>query len=248
MRLVFCLSFFLCSFALAGEVKHPKKQNWAFDGIFGRFDMQSVQRGFKVYREVCATCHSLKRISFRNLTEIGFSEGEAKTIAAEYQIVDGPNDDGEMFERSGKIFDYIPGPYKNDNMAKAANGGALPPDLSLIIKARHDGANYVYSLLTGYEDAPANVTVGLGLHYNPYFSGGQIRMTPPLIKEGQVSYQDGTNPTVDQMARDIVNFLQWAAEPEMQKRKSMGLKVVIFLSLMTAIFYIAMKQIWRDIQ
>ena len=241
------LLLFFCTSAFANTAHHPKQQKWSFDGIFGKFDTASVQRGFKVYREVCSACHSVKRISFRNLTEIGFSAGEAKTIANEYQIHDGPNDEGEMFDRNGKIFDYIPGPYKNDNQAKAANGGAIPPDLSLIIKARHDGANYVYSLLTGYQKPPENIIINAGMYYNPYFSGGQIKMTPPLSSDGQVTYQDETVATVDQMSKDVVNFLQWAAEPEMQKRKSMGLKVMIFLILMTIIFYIAMKQIWRDI-
>ncbi len=246
MHFILLLLFF-CTSAFASTTHHPKQQKWSFDGIFGKFDTASVQRGFKVYREVCSACHSVKRISFRNLTEIGFSVGEAKTIANEYQIHDGPNDEGEMFDRNGKIFDYIPGPYKNDNQAKAANGGAIPPDLSLIIKARHDGANYVYSLLTGYQKPPENIIINAGMYYNPYFSGGQIKMTPPLSSDGQVTYQDETVATVDQMSKDVVNFLQWAAEPEMQKRKSMGLKVLLFLILMTAVFYIAMKQIWKDI-
>ena len=246
MHFILLLLFF-CTSAFASTAHHPKQQKWSFDGIFGKFDTASVQRGFKVYREVCSACHSVKRISFRNLTEIGFSVGEAKTIANQYQIHDGPNDEGEMFDRNGKIFDYIPGPYKNDNQAKAANGGAIPPDLSLIIKARHDGANYVYSLLTGYQKPPENIIINAGMYYNPYFSGGQIKMTPPLSSDGQVTYQDETVATVDQMSKDVVNFLQWAAEPEMQKRKSMGLKVLLFLILMTAVFYIAMKQIWKDI-
>lgn len=246
LKILFVL-FFVCFSVFASASEYPKQEKWSFDGVFGRFDFASIQRGFQVYKEVCSACHSVKRIAFRNLIDIGFSESEAKTIAAEYQITDGPNDDGEMFQRNGKLFDYLPGSYKNDNVAKAANGGAIPPDLSLIIKARHDGANYVYSLLTGYQNAPSDIMIGLGMHYNPYFAGMQIKMPPPLVADGQVSYQDGTQSTVDQMARDVVNFLQWTAEPEMEKRKSIGLKVVIFLVIMTAVFYIAMKQIWSDI-
>jgi len=214
------------------EPLHPKHVKWSFDGAFGSVDREAAQRGFKVYKEVCSACHSLKRVAFRNLMELGFSEAEIKSLAASYSIKDGPNAEGEMFERPGRVSDYFVGPYAN------------------IIKARENGANYVYSLLTGYEDPPQGFQLGENMHYNPYFSGGgsQFAMTPPLTSEGQVEYTDGTKPTVDQMAKDDVNFLQWVAEPEMENRKSLGVKILIFTSLFTAIMYFAYKRIWRDVK
>ncbi|MBN8544096.1 MAG: cytochrome c1 [Alphaproteobacteria bacterium] len=243
--LVFALLVPVASFA-AGDAKHPRQQNWAFDGVFGKPDKLSIQRGLQVYREVCSACHGIKRVAFRTLTDVGFSEAEVKTMAAEYTVTDGPNDDGEMFERPARASDKFPSPYPNEKAARAAQNGAYPLDLSLIIKARHDGANYVYSLLTGYKDAPADVQVGEGLHYNPYFAGGQIAMTAPL-KDDAVTYQDGTQATVDQMAHDVVNFLQWASEPEMESRKRMGIRVILFLTIMTGFFYVAKKRIWKDV-
>lgn len=243
--------FFSCGTVVASEdIKHPKHEHWSFDGAFGKFDRGSIQRGFKVYKEVCAACHSLKRVAFRNLIDVGFSPEEVKALAASYAIKDGPNEEGEYYERPGRPSDYFPSPYANDNAARAANNGALPPDLSLIIKARHEGANYVYSLLTGFEPAPEGFTVGENMHYNPYFAGGgkQLAMTPPITKDGQVEYPDGTKSTVDQMSRDVVHFLQWAAEPEMEARKSLGLKTVIFLVLFTVIFYFAYKRIWSRVK
>ncbi len=230
--------------------KEPKQVEWAFDGVFGSFDRESIQRGFKVYKEVCSACHTLKRVAFRNLADVGFSEAEIKSLAASYQIPDGPNDEGEMFERPGLPSDRFHGPYSNEKAARAANNGALPPDLSLIVKAREDGANYVYSLLTGYETPPADFALGENMHYNPYFSGGgnQFAMTAPLVKDGQVEYTDGTNPTVDQMARDVVNFLQWTAEPEMEARKALGMRVMIFTVIFTVLFFIAYKRIWRSVK
>jgi ubiquinol-cytochrome c reductase cytochrome c1 subunit len=230
----------------AGDVKHPRQVDWAFDGVFGKFDKPSVQRGLQVYREVCAACHGINRVAFRSLTEAGFSEAEVKTMAAEYTVMDGPNDDGEMFERPARPSDKFPSPYANEKAARAAQNGAYPPDLSLMVKARHDGANYTYSLLTGYKDAPADVTVPQGMHYNPYFAGGLIAMAAPL-KDDAVTYQDGTAATVDQMARDVTSFLQWAAEPEMEARKRMGIRVIIFLTIMTGFFYVAKKRIWKDV-
>lgn len=230
--------------------KHPEQMDWSFNGMTGKFDRQSIQRGFKVYKEVCSACHSVKRLAFRNLAEIGFGEGEIKSLAAEYSVKDGPNDDGEMFDRPANPSDYIPGPYANEKAARAANNGAYPPDLSLIIKSRHDGANYVHSLLTGYVEPPAGFNVGENMYYNPYFAAGgdQLAMTPPLTTEGQVEYSDGTKATVDQMARDVVNFLQWVAEPEMEESKSLGVKVLIFLFIFTTLFYIAMRRIWKKIK
>jgi ubiquinol-cytochrome c reductase cytochrome c1 subunit len=234
------------AFASGSDQKPAKHINWAFDGVFGSVDKQSAQRGFQVYKEVCAACHGLKRVAFRNLSEIGFSEAEIKALAAGYTVKDGPNDDGDMFDRPGLASDYFPSPYPNENAARAANNGAAPPDLSLIIKARANGANYVYSLLTGYEDAPADVHIGAGQHYNPYFPGGALAMPKP-ISDDQVTYEDGTKASVDQMSRDVVNFLQWAAEPEMQHRKQMGIKVLLFLAAFSVFAYIAKRNIWRKV-
>lgn len=229
----------------SGDQKAPKEMAWQFDGMLGTVDRASAQRGFQVYKEVCSSCHSLKRVAFRNLMEIGFSEGEVKTIAAGYSVTDGPNDEGEMFQRPGLPSDRFVPPFPNDKAARAANGGALPPDLSLIIKARPNGANYVYSLLTGYEEAPEHVEVLAGQYYNPYFPGGVLSMAPPLTN-GLVTFGDGTNASVEQMAKDVVNFLQWAAEPEMEQRKRMGIKVLVFLAIMSVLFYIAKKRIWNN--
>jgi len=233
------------AFASTGTLE-PKQESWAFDGVFGRFDKPSVQRGFQVYKEVCSACHSIKRVPFRTMTNIGFSEAEVKSLAASYSIKDGPNDVGEMFERPGRPSDRFPKVYPNDNAARAANNGGVPPDLSLIVKAREDGANYVYSILTGYHDAPEGVSVPQGAHYNPYMAGGIIKMAAPL-KDDSVTYQDDTKATLDQQAHDVVNFLQWAAEPEMEQRKRMGVHVMLFLGAMTCFFYLVKKRIWKDL-
>ncbi len=232
--------------ASSGEQKHPRQMEWSFDGMFGRVDKQSAQRGLQVYKEVCAACHSLNRVAFRTLTDIGFSEAEVKALAATYTITDGPGDDGEMFDRPGKASDKFVPPYPNEQAARAAQGGAYPPDLSLIIKARPDGANYLYSLLTGYAEAPADVHMNEGMYYNPYFPGNQIAMPQPMMAD-QVSYEDGTQASVDQMARDVVHFLQWAAEPEMEQRKRMGIKVLVYLGIFTVFAFIAKKRVWQKL-
>jgi ubiquinol-cytochrome c reductase cytochrome c1 subunit len=234
------------AFASSGT-EEPKQENWAFDGVFGKFDKPAIQRGMQIYKEVCSACHSLKRVPFRRLTDIGFSEAEVKSLAAGYSIQDGPNDDGEMFERPGRPSDHFPSPYANDKAARAMQNGALPPDLSLIVKAREDGPNYVYSLLTGYKDAPDGFEVPEGGHYNEYFPGHVIKMPPPLAND-QVTYQDGSSADLSQEAHDVVNFLQWAAEPEMEARKRMGIKVMLFLAVMTGFFYVAKKRIWSNIE
>lgn len=248
MQVKFIISIFILlisQFTLANETLPPKKMNWSFDGVFGSVDREAAQRGFQVYKEVCSVCHGLYNLSYRNLKDIGFSEDEIKEIAKGYTVKDGPNDEGEMFDRPALPADHFVQPYPNEQAARAANNGAYPPDLSLIIKARHDGANYLYSLLTGYTDAPADFKLMSGLSYNPYFANDQIAMPPPLTNE-QVTYIDGTPATVEQMSRDVAVFLQWAAEPEMEHRKSMGLKVMMFLVVFTILFYIAKNRIWSD--
>lgn len=232
------------------DVTPAKKIDWPFDGVRGKFDKTSIQRGFKVYKEVCSACHSVNYLTFRNLSAIGYSEDQIKSIASEYSIKDGPNEEGEMYTRPGKPSDHIPGPYPNENAARAANNGAYPPDLSLIVKARKDGANYVYSLLTGYEKEPTDFQLGANMYYNPYFAGGgrQLVMPPPLVKDGQVNFDDGTEATVDQMAYDVVNFLQWVAEPEMEERKSLGIRAIIFVTILTVLFYILKRRIWKKVR
>lgn len=227
---------------------HPKKMKWEFDGIFGRFDRASIQRGYKVYREVCSACHAMKQLSFRNLNQIGFNENEIKQIASEYLVSDGPNDEGEMFERAGLPSDKFVSPYVNEQSARSANGGAYPPDLSLIIKARHDGANYVYSLLTGYKDAPDGFNLASGKNYNQYFEGRQISMPSPIIEDQQVEYRDGTYSSKEQMIIDVVNFLHFSAEPEMENRKKMGVRTMIFLAILLVILVMAKRAIWQKVK
>ena len=227
-----------------------KHVNWPFDGVFGSVDRASAQRGFQVYKEVCSACHSMRLLSYRNLSEIGFSEAEIKVIAADYMVEDGPDDAGDMFERPARPSDRFYQPFPNANAARASNNGAFPADLSLLVKARTNGADYLYSLLTGYEsedEIPADVKMGVGMHYNPYFPGKQIAMPPPMYG-GEVEYMDGTVATVDQMSRDMVNFLQWAAEPEMEQRKAMGVKVILFMLVFTVFFYLAKKRIWARLK
>ena len=232
--------------AVAHEDKeHPKQIAWSFDGPFGTVDKQSVQRGYKVYKEVCASCHSMDKIAFRNLSEIGFSDKEIKAIAAEYSYTV-IGDDGEPTDRPGVPSDKFKAPFANKQAAAAANGGAYPPDLSLITKAREDGPNYVYSLLTGYKQAPEGFDLA-GKYYNPYFPGKRLSMAQPL-QDGQVDYEDGTKNSLEQQAKDVVSFLQWAAEPEMEVRKRMGVKVIAFLAFFTVFFYFAKVRVWAKVK
>jgi ubiquinol-cytochrome c reductase cytochrome c1 subunit len=219
---------------------------WPFDGLLGVVDRQSAQRGFQVYKEVCSACHALSHLSYRNLKNIGFSPEEIKAIAQNYQVEDGPNDQGEMFKRPALPSDLFARPFANEQAARYSNNGAYPVDLSMVIKAREDGANYVYSILTGYMDVPSDFHLTSDLNYNPYFPGRQIAMPSPL-SEGLVQYMDGTHASVDQMASDVVIFLQWAAEPEMENRKSIGLKVMIFLVIFTIVSYVAKNRIWSKL-
>jgi len=238
--------FSLPVWAAGGDVT-LKHEEWSFAGPLGSFDKASMQRGFQVYREVCAGCHSLNYIAFRNLAELGYNEAEVKAIAAEYDIEDGPNDEGEMFIRSGVPADRFPAPYANENAARAGNNGAYPPDLSLIFKARPNGADYLYSLLTSYADAPSDVKVPEGMYYNAAYSGHLIAMPQPLYGD-DVTYANGADQSVEAIAKDLVHFLAWTAEPEMEERKRTGVAVIIFLVLLTGLSYGAMRFIWSDVK
>ncbi len=232
--------------AMASEGGHIKRLDWPQDGIFGTYDRASLQRGLQVYQQVCASCHGLKRVAFRTLTDLGFTMDQVKKIAAEYEFEDGPDEEGEMFTRPGAPYDYFPSPFPNEKAAAAANGGAVPPDLSLIVKARRGREDYVYSILTGYEEAPDGFTVPEGGHYNSAFPGNVIAMPPPL-SEDAVEYADGTPATVEQMAKDVVNFLSWAAEPKMEERKRIGLRVVIFLVILIGLLYGIYRRVWARV-
>ena len=231
--------------AQAAEHAALPEQSWSFEGPFGTFDRAALQRGYKVYRNVCAGCHAMKLVSFRNLEDLGYDESQIKAIAAEYTYTDGPNDDGEMFERPGLPSDRFKSPFANDNAAKANNGGALPPDLSLIIKARHDGPNYLYGLLTGYEAPPEGFKLLDGQNYNKVMPGHVIAMPPPLANDAVV-YEDGSPQTVEQYSKDVTQFLTWASEPSMEDRKRMGISVLIFLTVFAAILYGIKKKIWAN--
>jgi ubiquinol-cytochrome c reductase cytochrome c1 subunit len=234
----------LSGVAQAAEGGEPLPEvNWSWSGIFGTFDKASLQRGFQVYSDVCSGCHALKQLSYRNLSGIGFSEDQIKQIAAAASITDGPNDDGEMFERPGLPSDKFKHPFANDQAARAANNGALPPDLSLIVKARAGGADYIHGILTGYGEAPADMKMAEGMNYNKYFPGHQIAMPQPL-QDGAVTYADGTEATLDQEARDIVTFLAWAAEPETEHRKETGVATILFLVILAAMLFATKKKIW----
>lgn len=230
----------------AGSAVELRSVSWKHGGLFGTYDRAAAQRGLQVYREVCAGCHALGLVAFRTLADLGFSEEEIKAIAAESDFVDGPDGEGEMFERPGKPFDKFPSPFPNENAARASNGGAYPLDLSLITKARADGDNYTYSLMVGYVDPPADFELSDGMNYNAYFAGHQIAMPSPLSEDG-VEYADGTPATVDQMAKDVTVFLAWAAEPKLEQRKSMGMKVILFLLILAGLFYAVKRKIWSDL-
>ncbi|MEM7022266.1 MAG: cytochrome c1 [Pseudomonadota bacterium] len=230
----------------AAEQVTPIQRSWTHDGLFGTFDRSAAQRGFQVYREVCAGCHGLEYVAFRNLQQLGFTEDEVGALASEYLIVDGPNDEGEMFEREGRPADRFPPPYENDEMGRFLNGGALPPDLSLITKARADGTNYLFSLLMGYEEPPPGEEGLEGLYYNAYFPNHWIAMPPPLFDDA-VEYADGSSASMEQMSSDLAVFLTWAAEPTLEERKQMGLKVMLFLIILTALLYATKRKIWADV-
>jgi ubiquinol-cytochrome c reductase cytochrome c1 subunit len=234
--------------AFAQEAAMPPlpSERWSFDGPFGTFDRAALQRGFEIYQEVCSNCHSLNLLAYRDLAALGYSEDQIKTVASAKQVTDGPNDQGEMFQRPARASDHFVPPFPNDQANRAAHNGALPPDLSLIIKAREGGANYVYGILTGYRDAPPNDKVPDGMYYELYFPGHHIAMPPPLSDDA-VNYGDGTKASLQQEAHDIVTFLTWAAEPRMEERKRTGAKVVIFLLVATGVLYAAKRRIWAAV-
>lgn len=256
----------------SGGAKHPREIEFSFDGPFGKYDQAQLQRGYKVYREVCSACHAMSLLSFRNLGDKGGpfydpkyktanDNAVVKTIAADYQIPDTDSETGDPIQRPGTPADRFPSPFPNEAAARASNGGALPPDLSLIAKARHGGPAYVYSILTGFVTPPAGLNVPAGRYYNPYMAGdvssawtgdphhvppgGFIAMPPPLVA-GKVTFDDGTPSTLDQEAKDVAAFLMWAAEPKMEDRKQMGFAVLIYLILFAGLLYASYRRVWRN--
>ena len=220
--------------------------NWSFSGIFGTFDRASLQRGYQVYSEVCAGCHSMQHLSYRNLSEKGgpeFSEKEAKAIAAQFEVTDGPNSEGEMFLRPGRLSDNFVSPYPNVEASTAANGGAYPPDMSVLVKARAGGANYIYSLLLGYEETPEGFELDDGVYYNKYMPGNKIKMSEPIY-DGIVEYSDGTQTTQEQIVKDVTTFLVWASEPHLESQHKMGFKVIIYLIILIVLVYMSKQRVW----
>ncbi len=257
----------------AGEQATPPRQKWSFAGMFGHYDNNQLQRGFQVYQNVCSACHTMTKLSFRNLAEKGgpeFKPEQVRELASKWpiQVKDGPNDKGEMFERPARLADRFPSPFPNVETAKAANGGAYPPDFSVLAKARtyrvgfpgfvidalpgftyqEAGVDYIYALLAlGYVDPPADVKVEEGLHYNKYMPGGKIAMMKPLA-DGQVEYTDGSPMTVDQYARDVTAFMMWAAEPHLEQRKQLGFRVMVFLIVFAGLLYYTKKKVWAGVK
>lgn len=247
----------------------PKQEDWSFAGPFGTYDKGQLQRGLKVYKEVCSTCHSMSLVSFRTLGGeggLGYTDEQVKAFAAEYTVQDGPNDDGEMFERPGIPSDHFPSPFPNTQAAAAANGGAAPPDFSLLAKARgvergfptflidiftqyaQGGPDYIHSLLTGYnQEPPAGMEIPEGTYYNPYFIAGKSLKMPPPLSDGQVEYTDGTPTTIDQYSRDVSAFMMWAAEPHLEDRKKTGFRVIVFLVLFGALVYLTKRSVWASV-
>ncbi|MFB2552103.1 cytochrome c1 [Ensifer soli] len=243
-------------------IHHPKHVDWSFAGPFGKYDKGQLQRGLKVYTEVCAACHSMNLVPFRTLEALGYSEAQVKTFAANYEVQDGPNADGEMFTRKAVPSDHFPSPFANHEAAAAANNGAAPPDMSLLAKARgitrgfpqfvfdiftqyqEGGPDYIYSLLTGYQDPPEGVQVAEGTHYNPYFANAAALAMAPPLGDDQVTYDDGAPQTLDQYAKDVSAFLMWAAEPHLEERKRTGFMVMVFLVIFTILLYLTKKSIY----
>ena len=252
-NIIFTLVFFLFfGFNSMAAEKTAKllSPEWSFKGFFGKFDRASLQRGYQVYNEVCAACHSMKYLSYRNLSEPGgpeFSVSQAKAIASNFEVIDGPNSEGEMFTRPAKLSDKFVMPYENVQAATVANGGAYPPDMSVLVKARKGGADYIYSLLLGYDDPPAGMELDEGVYYNKYMYGNKIKMSSPL-SDGLIEYSDGTEPTTEQMAKDVVTFLMWSAEPHLETRHKTGFRVIVYLIILTILVYLSMKKIWSRVE
>ena len=247
-RIILIIFISIFSFSAHSEEKNTDyvKTNWSFKGIFGTFDRASLQRGYQVYQEVCSGCHSVQHLSYRNLSEKGgpeFSVEETKAIAAQFEVEDGPNSDGEMFMRLGRLSDKFVKPYPNVEASTAANGGAYPPDMSVLVKARKGGPDYIYSLLLGYEEPPAGFEVDEGVYYNKYMSGNKIKMATPL-SDGLVEYSDGTQATTAQMAKDVTTFLVWVSEPHLESQHRMGFKAIIYLIILLTLVYMSKQKVW----
>ena len=247
---LFLSLLFLVQNTFAEDKVKLLKVDWSFKGYLGKFDRASLQRGYQVYTEVCASCHSMSYLSYRNLSEKGgpeFSIEQAKAIAANFEVTDGPNDDGDMFTRPARLADKFVNPYRNVKEAMSLNGGAYPPDMSVLVKARSGGANYIYSLLLGYEDPPNGMTLDDGVYYNKYMYGKMIKMAKPL-SDGLLEYNDGTEATEEQMSKDVVTFLAWAAEPHLEARHKIGFKAIMYLIILTLLVYLSMKRLWSRIE
>ena len=250
LQFILLFLFFISFTKLFAAGEEPIKVDWSFKGITGKFDRSSLQRGYQVYNEVCASCHSMNLLSYRNLGEKGgpeFSVDQVKAIAANFEVTDGPNSEGEMFTRPAKLSDKFVMPYENVQAATVANGGAYPPDMSVLVKARKGGADYVYSLLLGYDDPPVGMELDDGVYYNKYMYGNKIKMSSPL-SDGLIEYSDGTESTTEQMAKDVVTFLTWSAEPHLESRHKTGFRVIVYLIILTILVYLSMKKIWSRVE
>ena len=249
-RIILVVFISLISFSTSSEEVKSEfiKTKWSFEGIFGTFDRASLQRGYQVYQEVCSGCHSVQHLSYRNLSEKGgpeFSAEEVKAIAAQFEVEDGPNSDGEMFMRPGRLSDKFVKPYPNVEASTAANGGAYPPDMSVLAKARAGGADYIYSLLLGYEETPTGFELDDGVYYNKYIPGNKIKMSAPL-SDGLVEYSDSTQATTAQMAKDVTTFLVWTAEPHLEAQHRMGFKAIIYLIILFTLVYMSKQKVWSQ--
>lgn len=231
----------------AGEAITYPDRHWSWEGPLGTFDLAQLQRGLQVYTEVCSTCHGLRLVAYRDLSALGYTEDQIKEYAGTHEVQDGPNDQGEMFMRAAIPSDRFVSPFANEQAARAANNGALPPDLSLMAKARRNGPDYIPALLAGYGEPPEGFNLLEGMNYNEYFPGHQIAMPPPLFADS-VTYADGTAATVDQMAEDVTAFLMWAAEPKLENRKAMGIRVLIFLVIFTAMLVAVKRKVWANVK